>query len=222
MVVYDTPIQTILRRGCACLLRLTVSIGLLKSLLEHVPIHLPTLITCTIVIHNCSASQHRHVANFTSKCFLYHIFSFGSVVMPIVPIRLIVICSITSRTNTATLFNGFYQDSSCEQSREQLDTMSIFTGRNPLVSSALYTDGIMVCYCWSGIVTQVVAELRLRYCHQRISIRLLKVHIYCRTIRGPTLKSYRQGHHQTRSKRGALVHDLAGKISSLMCRIDQS
>ena len=36
--------------------------------------------------------------------------------------------------------------------RKQLDTMSIFTGRNPLVSSALYTDGIMVCYCWSGIV----------------------------------------------------------------------
>ena len=36
--------------------------------------------------------------------------------------------------------------------RKQLDTMSIFASRNPLVSSALYTDGIMVCYCWSGIV----------------------------------------------------------------------
>ena len=36
--------------------------------------------------------------------------------------------------------------------RKQLDTMSIFTGRSPLVSSALYTDGIVVCYCWSGIV----------------------------------------------------------------------
>ena len=39
--------------------------------------------------------------------------------------------------------------------RKQLDMMSIFTGRNPLVSSALYTaDGVLLLVC-----TQVVAEL---------------------------------------------------------------